>query len=584
MTTLTKDSGSGSGWNCAATSSGALVGDGRLTFGVLAPSVGIFVGLNDTGVGLEYLRVQYGLYLSQGKVAVYERGAVKTALSVYTSGAIFSIQRRGSVVSYYRDSTLLYTSMIPSAGALVACTAIYDASSTIIDPAFTSVVQGTNSSAGSTAALAGYAFVGDRAESAVSFPLLATSITARTNLDVTSILPALRSLGGINAAQSAIVLPSMQSAASTDNIPSGDFTSHATLASVMTAAADGRTSSIGHAAVSTPSAFITATGTELEPNAFSGVMPFSFAAYGAGNAVLAMASPSLSIAATIGTTGHAALTMPSATLAASGMAGSVGTADLTYRTKATVQAYSGAVLSVNLFGSSAGAISATGTAGALGAAELTLPLYSLVSSGTVHGLSSAALTMPMIRPTPSGLAFVLAPSARLVAIGTAIVAVTTEAYAMQMLIDPDDKAPVQAVSHYTSYPFTQIIRHNNIYYGVAMDGLYQLGGDTDDGAAIPWAIKTGLDDFKNKQLKRISSLYVNGRIATGVTVDVVVGEAEEDVYTYTTVRGRNAQNHNVPVGKGLRSRYYGLGIRDAAGRNSEIDGIELDIDILKRAI
>jgi hypothetical protein len=330
---------------------------------------------------------------------------------------------------------------------------------------------------------------------------------------------------------------------------------------------------------------VRASGTEQPRNAFYGTLSFSLSARGGDNAHLVMPAARVAATGTVANVARAHLKLGQFTLAATGTDGSVGGAHVTLRSRYKLNAYAGSVVSITLHDGYT--LHATGTTGSLAGAHLRMPLFELVASGTNETFGSAHLTMPALRAVPVGRAHLQAPRFRLVAIGSAMIAYTSEAYAMQMIVpapQPGVPTPVQQISRYTQYPFTQILRHEGRYYGMAADGLYLLEGDTDDGAAIPWAMRTALDDFKSKQLKRMDSLYVDGRIDTQFDVNVIVGEKENDVYTYTTVRGKDIQNYRVQLGKGLRSRYYGIGIKDDAGHKCEIDGLDLEVDILLRAI
>ena len=84
-------------------------------------------------------------------------------------------------------------------------------------------------------------------------------------------------------------------------------------------------------------------------------------------------------------------------------------------------------------------------------------------------------------------------------IGTAVVAVTYEAYAVNLQHKGTD-SPVDEITRYTNFPFERIVRYQNSYFGVAADGLYLLEGTTDHATpatTIPWEFKTHLTDFEN---------------------------------------------------------------------------------------
>lgn len=294
---------------------------------------------------------------------------------------------------------------------------------------------------------------------------------------------------------------------------------------------------------------------------------------------------------------NAALTLPFIAVSAVGTGTSIGTAEiflpsLTVSATGTIAAtaagavilpslnvigYSGAVLSVTL-----GKITATGSGktGGVGKAVITLPLFEVSATGTVHGLSSGDVTLPAITAAPSGAGWVVLPGFVVTAVGTATVAATYEAYALNL--NHTGEKVVDQMTHYTNFPFTHVVRYKNSYYGVAAGGLYLLEGTTDAGAPIAWQFKTGITDFGTANLKTVTYAYFGGRFGPGATVSIYPSESGGNSYSYTTPRGQAAQNYRQQFGRGLKARYFAVG---ASGTDAlELDSLELITDTLSRRI
>jgi len=331
---------------------------------------------------------------------------------------------------------------------------------------------------------------------------------------------------------------------------------------------------------------LSAVGTAHDPNNFAGAMSFSALAYGGAVAELTGVRAGLALAGVSTVLGQAALTAAPGTLVASGMVAETGGAALTMPTP-QVAAYSGAVLSVRVGGTST--LVATGSEDSIGGAAMRLPLCRLVATGSPANYGTANLTSPALVATGSGRA-VLSSGFKLIAYGSAVVTPTYEAYAVNLLsaldrnpqnqYDPD----VREVTHYTNYPFTQIVRYLDSYYGVAADGLYLLEGDTDAGAPIGWSFRTALTDAGSKQFKRVRSVYIGARLVEQTTVTLVVGEEQDLSYNYTTPRSSKAQNYRQLFGKGVRTRYFAVEMSDPLGSYIEIDSLDLENETLERAI
>lgn len=315
---------------------------------------------------------------------------------------------------------------------------------------------------------------------------------------------------------------------------------------------------------------------------------FELAAYGGAMARITLTMPTLAVTGETTTIGSASLAMPRFSLSASGDTEALASAELTVSSGYELSAYTGAVLAATLINRFT--LSATSDAGAIMSAMLEMPQFTLTFEASVESFGTAELTMPMLVPVGSGQARMTMPPFRLNAVATAIVAATYEGYAVNLRAPLDSEAQRRdvypEVTRYTGMPFNQIVRFDDNYYGVANDGLYLLGGDTDDGAAIAWAFDTCMTDFGSKQQKRAVSVYIGGRLEDQATLTVYPSEGvgTSESYAYTTPRGEGAQNYRQKVGKGIKARYYAFGLADTAGNYIEIDSMDFEAPILKRAI
>lgn len=332
----------------------------------------------------------------------------------------------------------------------------------------------------------------------------------------------------------------------------------------------------GGGALTAPSATLGATGYDgVVTNAFVGTAPIpTLSANSGGSVALAVPGPSLGVTGTFWQRGTAALTAPTPVIAASASVSGMSVAAISARA-ATLVGYSGAVCSVTLTGGLT--VAASGATGATGAAALRLPLYQLVASGTKQNTGQANLLAPTPTLGATAQAWLIAPTARLVLIGTAVVTATYEAYAVNLNHQPaPGVTPIDEVTHYTNFPFDQIVRYQNSYFGVAADGLYLLAGTTDYATPtptpIPWSWRTAITDMDTPLTKMIESIYFGGRLGAAATVALYVGEDGAQSYSYSTPRDSHVQNYRQVVGRGIKSRYYALGV--SGSTTMELDDVE----------
>jgi len=305
--------------------------------------------------------------------------------------------------------------------------------------------------------------------------------------------------------------------------------------------------------------------------------------YGGANAELTAPFATLSCTATGTALAQVDAQAPMATLTATGTASEVANLAAT-APMVNLVGYGGVVCSVT---TPMATVAVSGTSGATVGVAVTLPMFDVVASGTAQNYGSVIVAAPMARMATGLQAYVLAPMATLVAVGTATVAATYEAYAMNMKHAPrprgqEDAAPVNEVTRYTNFPFTHIVRHKNSYYGVNSSGLYLLEGTTDAGAAIPYEARTHISDLDEIKLKTPVSAYFGGRMGAASTVTLYAGETGEEVYSFTTPRGAVAQNYRQKFGRGLKTRYFALGASGSA--EFSIDNVAFEVATMTRRI
>lgn len=243
----------------------------------------------------------------------------------------------------------------------------------------------------------------------------------------------------------------------------------------------------------------------------------------------------------------------------------------------TANVHSGAVCSVTIGGLT---LSASGATGRAGAVQATLPLFVALADATAGKTASADITLPSLSMATGVRTPISLPSLNLVAIGTATVAVTYEAYALN-LKHTSDKTNDE-LTRYTNFPFDRIVRYKDSYYGMNATGLYLLEGTTDDGDPIPWEVETHITDFGNPKIKTVERAYFGGRLGPDATVTLSVGEQADNSYSYTTPRGQTVQNYRQVFGKGAKARYFSLGV---SGEDEiELDSLELAVTELARRI
>lgn len=307
------------------------------------------------------------------------------------------------------------------------------------------------------------------------------------------------------------------------------------------------------------------------------------------NSALTAPKPTLAVTGTFYGSAVAALTAPTPQLSATGTVSGQASASLTFGdlmgTTYKLAAFGGAVISVS---AKAPTLSSGGTTGGLATAAITVPLFQLVASATANPHGGAALIAPAPQLGATIQTYVMAPAPLLVAIGSATVTATYEAYAVNLnhRVRRGVDEVVDETTHYTNFPFDKIVRYKNSYYGVSSAGLFLLDGPTDYDAVTPtavsWTVKSAETDFGSVQQKTVDVVYFGGRMAAESTINLYAGEGAVDPYSYTTPRGELAQNYRQPFGLGIKARYFAFGFAGAG--TLVIDSVSFNVTGLARRI
>lgn len=127
-----------------------------------------------------------------------------------------------------------------------------------------------------------------------------------------------------------------------------------------------------------------------------------------------------------------------------------------------------------------------------------------------------------------------------------------------------------ATTEYTNYEFNSFAQMGNQFLGASSTGLYELDGDTDNGAAIIADIKSGLMQLGGSRFTSFKAAYLGVRGSGDFVLKLETGDGK--FYTYAVV-GKNMQTTKVHLGKGLRARYFSFELI-STGQDFDLDTVE----------
>lgn len=135
----------------------------------------------------------------------------------------------------------------------------------------------------------------------------------------------------------------------------------------------------------------------------------------------------------------------------------------------------------------------------------------------------------------------------------------------------------RGMTTYDNFPFNSYAKIGSEWYAAGPSGLYELGATDDNGSSINWRIKTGQMDDGDAGLKRTPEVLLGLRSNGKLRVRVSPNDTDSYEYIFSAVSPATIHQHRVKAGKGMRSRYYAVDIRDYNGSTIELDSMQVEM-------
>lgn len=120
---------------------------------------------------------------------------------------------------------------------------------------------------------------------------------------------------------------------------------------------------------------------------------------------------------------------------------------------------------------------------------------------------------------------------------------------------------------FCNFNFNSFCRFNGKLYGATVDGLYQISGDTDDGAPISCHVDTPVSDWGTDRVKRVRYLLVSAE-ADGSLQLSVLDRLDNSIGTQNVDASGIQENPAIfrtTFGKKSNGRFFKFRISNVAG-------------------
>jgi hypothetical protein len=210
-------------------------------------------------------------------------------------------------------------------------------------------------------------------------------------------------------------------------------------------------------------------------------------------------------------------------------------------------------------------------------ADLDLPSLRCSATSSVYSSPTfVAIALPALQAGPYGDARVELPSLFLVSTAEVSDDGAYEGWVMNMRSG--------GVTRVTAWPFKQLVRCGDRLFAVGPTGLCLVGGDTDNGTAIPWEFETGLSDLGSPGLKFVPYLLMDGIIEGRIKIEVIDDDAKRYDYNYESRTGPLHNPHRRILGRGIRTRNVAFNLSSTYGAHLELDALEPEFTVSQRSV
>jgi hypothetical protein len=216
---------------------------------------------------------------------------------------------------------------------------------------------------------------------------------------------------------------------------------------------------------------------------------------------------------------------------------------------------------------------------------VTTPRSALTGRSTIVATIAATIVTPTF--SAGGYSAVLATVAAKLAKPQTYISVRSPA--AQVLVAVTNMR-TKAVTEYSAYPFNSFAEIDGKYYAAGDGGFYQIEnpavrGDFDgtNTNAISGKFRFGQNDFGAEVQKRASDCYAGMRAEGDMTVRVYVDERAAEEYTLSPT-ATTLKQVRVPIGKGLKGKYWQLEVENTNGNDFDFDTINIAAVPLSRRI
>jgi hypothetical protein len=209
----------------------------------------------------------------------------------------------------------------------------------------------------------------------------------------------------------------------------------------------------------------------------------------------------------------------------------------------------------------------------VGIANLTLPMLRISTVADSGNLATFSASLPIFRLSTTGYLDVLATGDMTIpffGISAFISPSTYTSLAMNLLN--------RGLTEFANYNFNSMCHFNGKNLGATTTGIHDLdSGTNDNGTKIDWNFTIGYIDLQIKTKKKLREMWMGCQIDGNVVVTVKKADGTEYEYKGESFE-ETERGVRVKFGKGIKTRYLSLDVKNEDVSTMELDAIRLMLD------
>ena len=138
-----------------------------------------------------------------------------------------------------------------------------------------------------------------------------------------------------------------------------------------------------------------------------------------------------------------------------------------------------------------------------------------------------------------------------------------------------------AVTEYKDFPFNSFAYFNGVYLGANSQGIFALGGNSDNGKKIDSLVELPPVDFGAGFIKRARDAWLTYRADGQLVLVLRLDEHETWESALQLPQGRSHEER-IKIARGIKNRFIGFGIRNEMGCDFDIESLRVLVEPVQR--